>query len=283
VSVKGIELKQVGHGDAQVDYGSEKPRYGALRRQIERYYNDLIVPLDKLKSKAEIIIGVAFAKVADDEPFRYNAARRRLMDAAISTFLDDLAGVDRSEEGFIAGGIESDTPDGIIQQHNVMAYAVGLQRGSDLLNVAQTLTAARNNPATEKMLENAFARLSQNGQMRLEEVRDEIHSILASGAQAGLSPLDVSRQLSARFDEYSAYEFQRLARTEAAFASEEGAREQMEELGVTTYTVLVDASACSICQGYVGQIIPADGDLPPYHPNCLCASAPAGIGELLLG
>lgn len=279
-----IELKQLGDGSAQVDYGSEKPRYRALARSIDRYYRDLLRPLDVLQDRLERALGfngqkTALARVldfrravkdqAEDTAFRFNKQRQRLVDYAIDTFLTELAGPDRSEEGFIAGGIESDTPDGIIQQHNVMAYAVGLQRGSDLLQQRQTLTAARNNPATEKMLENAFARLSQNGQMRLEEVRDEIHGILAGGAQAGLSPLDVARQLSKQFDQYSSYEFQRLARTEAAFASEEGARAQMEDLGVTHYIWLIDASACPRCQGYVGQIIAAEDvdNLPPAHPN----------------
>ena len=279
-----VTEKQLGDGSAEVSYGTEKPRYRALRRQIEAYYADLLRPLDMLQGRLETALGLPQTTKADTEAFRYNKARQRATDAAIDAFLTELAGPDRTEEGFVQGGIESDTPDGVIQQHNVMSYAVGLQRGSDLLNRPQTLTAARNNPATEKMLENAFARLSQNGQMRLEEVRDDIHGILAGGAEAGLSPLDVARQLSKQFDQYSSYEFQRLARTEAAFASEEGSRAQMEDLGVTAYIWLIDASACPICQAYVGQVIAADDrdNLPPAHPNCLCSASPAGIGELLL-
>jgi SPP1 gp7 family putative phage head morphogenesis protein len=258
-------------------------RYRAIAAQIDRYYRDLLRPLDALQTQLETILGLPQATKAE-EPFRFNRARQRATDAAIDTYLEELAGPDRSEEGFVQGGIESDTPDGVIQQHNVMAYAVGLQRGSDLLNRAQTVTAARNNPATERMLENAFARLSSGGQMRLETVRDDIHGILAGGAEAGLSPLAVGRQLADQFDAYSRYEFQRLARTEAAYASEEGVRAQLEDLGVTAYQVLVDASACAICQGYVGQVIAADDleNLPPAHPNCACSSAPAGVGELLI-
>lgn len=278
-----IELKQIGDGSARVDYGTEKPRYRAIAAQIDRFYRDLLRPLAALQTRLETILGLPQATKAED-PFRFNRARQRATDAAIDAYLDELAGPDRTEEGFVKGGIESDTPDGVIQQHDVMAYAVGLQRGSDLLQQAQTVTAARNNPATERMLENAFARLSSGGQMRLETVRDDIHGILAGGAEAGLSPLAVGRQLADQFDSYSRYEFQRLARTEAAYASEEGVRAQLEDLGVTAYQWLISAGACVICQGYQDQVIAADDtdNLPPAHPNCACSVAPAGIGELML-
>lgn len=278
-----IELKQISDGSSRVDYGTERPRYRALARRIDLYYRDLLHPLEVLQQRLETMLGLPKVTKAD-EPFRFNRARQRATDAALDTFLEAFAGPDRSEAGFVAGGITSDTPDGIIQQQNILSFAVGLQRGSDLLNQRQTLTAARNNPATEKMLEKAFARLSANGQMRLEGVRDDIHGILAGGSQAGLNPLEVARQLTAQFDEYSSYEFQRLARTEAAYASEEGARAQMEEYGVTAYIWLIDASACPLCQGYVGIVIDArDTDnLPPGHPSCLCSASPAGIGEELL-
>lgn len=307
------ELKQVTHGPAQIEYGTEKPRYRALERAIAAYYRDLLRPLEALHQKLEMVLGLprvdTVEPTADDrkyaeelvqagrhkeqsrpivikeaDPFTFNRSRQRQVDAAIDTFLEALAGPDRSEEGFIKGGIESDTPDGIIQQHNILSFATGLQRGSDLVSQEQTVTAARNNPATEKMLENAFARLSESGQLRLEQVRDELHGILAGAAEAGLGPLDTARQLSAQFDEYSRYEFQRLARTEAAYASEEGVREQLQAYGVTAYEWLVDASACPVCQGYVGQVIAADDveNLPPAHPNCLCTVSPAGIGEMML-
>ncbi len=276
-----IQEKVVTHGESRVDYGNERPKYRALSRRIDLYYRDLLRPLEALHARLETMLGLP--EVAkDDSPFSYNRARQRQADLALEAFLTELAGPDRSEEGFVKGGIESDTADGIIQQQNVLSFATGLQRGSDLLNRGQTLQAGRNNPATEKMLENAFQRLSVGGQMRLEEIKDEIHGVLAGGAEAGLNPLEVARQLSKQFDQYSSYEFQRLARTEAAYASEEGVRGQLEAYGVTAYQILVDAGACPICIPYANQIIEVGGDLPPYHIQCLCTVSPAGIGEMLL-
>lgn len=283
-SVIQVDTRQVGHGDAAISYGSgEKPRYAAIRRAADRYYGDLVFAVASLRTKIGHSLAMEITK-SEPPPFEYNRRLRRLVDGLVGAFLDEIAGPDRSEAGFVQGGIESETPDGIIQGQNILCYAVGLQRGSDLLNRAQTLQASRNNPATEKMLSNAFARLSQGGEMRLEGVRDDIHGILTSAARAGLNPLETARQLGQQFDQYEGWEFQRLARTEAAYASEEGVREQLESYGVSHYIWLISDGACPICQGYVGQIIEAgDTDnLPPSHPNCACASAPAGIGEMML-
>jgi SPP1 gp7 family putative phage head morphogenesis protein len=127
------------------------------------------------------------------------------------------------------------------------------------------------------MLDHAFDRLSANGALRLEGVKDEIHGVLVSATDAGLNPLATARQLAGQFDQYAGWEFQRLARTEAAYAAEEGTRGQLAELGVERLEVVIAAGACPICQAYDGQVFAIDDteNLPPFHPNCLCATAPA--------
>lgn len=300
--------RAIGLGDSQVSYGSgEKPRYQALARTIQAFYADLQPPLVDLReavfaatqlpevdtvapTKADFDHAAQLVKdgrhlspahpivVKAEEPFRFGAKMRRVIDRAINIFLDTIAGPDRSRTGYVNGGAESDTPDGILQQRQIMAYAVGLRRASDLVGAAQTLVPSRSDPAVMEMLENAFARLSTGGVLRLEGVRDEIHGVLVGGADAGLSPLDVGRQLSKQFDQYSGYEFERLARTESAFASEAGNREQLREFGVSFVKILLASGACPICQAYEDLIIPIDEDasLPPYHPNCCCSASPAG-------
>ena len=99
------------------------------------------------------------------------AKQRRLIDLAIDLFLTEMAGPDRSREGYVTGGMESDTPDGVLQQRQVFSYAIGLRRAADLLNQTfSTLTPGRQDPAVLKMLDGAFARLSENGKLRLEAV-----------------------------------------------------------------------------------------------------------------
>jgi SPP1 gp7 family putative phage head morphogenesis protein len=270
--------RAIGGGESQVSYGSgEKPRYQALARTIQQFYEDLQPPLADLREAVFTATQLPEVEKAEGGPvFRYTAKLRRILDKAITKFLDTVAGPDRTREGYVNGGAQSDQSDGILQQRQIMAYSVGLRRAADLVGTAQTLVPARADPAVREMLDNAFSRLSQNGALRLEMVRDDIHGILVSGSDAGLSPLDVGRQLSKQFDQYSGYEFERLARTESAFASEAGNREQMMEFGVQFVTWLLAAGACPICQAYEGRIIPIEDEdnQPPAHPNCMCSATP---------
>lgn len=269
----------IGHGDSQVSYGgSEQPRYAALRHSIDGYYADLLRPLAVLRAAVYSAIGATDPATKTAEPFRYTTASRQVIDRAVEQFLTVMAGPDRTRKGFVQGGSES--PDGVIQSRDVLAYAIGLHRGADLAGKAQTMQAGRDSPAVREMLDNAFDRLSAKGALRLEQVRDDIHGALTSAQSAGLNPIETARQLAAQFDQYKGWEFQRLARTESAFAAGAGARDQMQDLGVQRVEVMISASACEICQGYEGQVFDV-GDTdnqPPYHPNCLCDTAPAAPG-----
>lgn len=273
----------VSHGDSQISYGNgEKPKYYALRSAIDGYYRDLLRPLDALRTAVFTALPVRDpGKAAKTEPFRYTAAVRRVIDAALDLFLAELAGPDRSRAGFMQGGSQADTPDGILQQRSLFSYAVGLQRGASLLHAEQSLQAGRQSPAVTAMLDNAFSRLSEGGKLRLESVRDDIHSVLVAAQDAGLSPLNTARQLAAQFDQYSSWEFARLARTESAFAAEEGTRNQFEALDVTHVEILISSGACPVCEGFAGKVFALDdeADLPPYHPNCCCSISPAEAPE----
>jgi hypothetical protein len=264
--------RAIGGGESQVSYGSgERPRHSALARTIDQFYADLQPPLADLREAVFAATQLPEVEKAEGGPvFRYTAKLRRILDAAITKFLDTVAGPDRTRAGYVNGGAQSDQSDGILQQRQILAYSVGLRRAADLVGTAQTLVPSRQDPAVKEMLNGAFSRLSTGGALRLESVRDDIHGVLVGGADAGLSPLDVGRQLSKQFDNYSGYEFERLARTESAFASEAGNREQMMEFGVQFVTWLLAAGACPICQAYEGQIIPIDDEdnQPPAHPNC---------------
>jgi len=270
--------RAIGHGDAQVQYGGgEKPRYSALARTIQQFYEDLQPPLADLRETVFQVTGLQdVVKAEGGPPFRFTAKIRRVLDKAIDIFLEKMAGPDRSRKGYVNGGVESDQSDGILQQRQILAYSVGLRRASDLVGAAQTLVPSRSDPAVKEMLENAFNRLSKGGVLRLESVRDDIHGILVSGADAGLSPLDIGRQITKQFDQYSGYEFERLARTESAYASEAGNREQLLEFGVQYVVWLLSSGACPICQAYEGKVIPIDDEenQPPGHPNCACSVAP---------
>lgn len=248
----------------------EAPKYAALRLGIERFYAALQPPLETLRRRC--FNQLAFpdpGKAADEDPFTYTDAHEALIDEALDLFLTEMAGTERTAAGFAVGS-------GVIQRQDLQLFSTGLQRGASLLGAAVTFRGDRESPAVRQMLDSAFKRLSERGTLRLEGIRDDIHGILTSAQAAGISPIETGRQLAAQFDEYSGYEFERLARTEAAFAAEAGARAQMAELGVTQVEILVSAGACDICQDYAGQTVDVDDEdsMPPYHPNCCCSVSP---------
>jgi SPP1 gp7 family putative phage head morphogenesis protein len=267
-------LTEVKQGDATVSYGgSEKPQYRALKQAIDGLYSDLLRPLERLEGQTYLLLGLPKPKA---ESFRYTTAMRRVLDEAFDIYLAEIAGPDRSREGYVNGGPAADTPDGVLQQWQRFSFAVGLRRGSDLAQRPQTFSAERQSPAVRNMLDNAFTRLSEGGKLTLEKIRDEVHSILTSATQAGLSPLDTGRQLRDLFTDYKGYQFERLARTESAFAAISGSREQMADLGVTHVRWLFQSGACPVCLSFDGLLIPIEDTArhPPAHPSCLCDISP---------
>lgn len=265
------------YGDSQVDYGSEKPKYRALAKAIQDYYADLLRPLRRARSEVFAILKLPGGTKAAGDFFSFDETQDEAVGESIERLVTEVFGPIRTRKGFVEGGLASDASDGIIQQRNVLTWAVGIARASGLLDRESTVSASRQSPAVKNMLDNAFTRLSDNGKLRLEGVRDEVHSLLTSAEAAGLSPIETGRQLAARFDAMQRFEFERLARTESAFAAEAGTQEQFKEFGVSHVIWLTSAGSCPLCLSYVGKLIAVDDteNLPPRHPNCACSISPA--------
>ena len=272
-----IELKGLEYGDAHVEYGSEKPRYRALRTAIDQYLQDLLRPLQRARSDIFAILKLPGGAKADGEFFDFSEQQDEAITETVDRLVTELAGPIRTRRRFVEGGLASGASDGIIQQRNVLTWAVGVARASRLLDRDATVSASRQSPAVQQMLDSAFTRLSTGGKLRLEGIRDEIHSMLVTGQDAGISPIEMGRQLAARFEVYQRFEFERLARTEAAFAAEAGTQEQFKEFGVSYVVWLTSAGSCPICLSYVGKLIEITDmeNLPPAHPQCGCSISPA--------
>lgn len=255
-------------------YDGDEPKYPELRAAIQGYYNATLPPLAALRKACFSALDVPDPTKAEaEEPFDYTTLARETIDEAVEIFLTEMAGPNRTRIGFV----DTQDEDGILQEQSRLAHEIGLARGVELMGAEEGLEAARNSPAVRQMLNHAFDRLSENGRLVLEDVRDEIHGILVGAQAEGLNPIETGRQLAAQFDEYKGWQFQRLARTEAAFASEEGVRNQLRELGVEQVEILVSAGACEdICQPYDGLAVDIndEANLPPFHPNCVCSVNP---------
>ncbi|MEN6358346.1 MAG: hypothetical protein ABFD83_14835 [Armatimonadota bacterium] len=257
---QGHSLIKFAISDAQASIGTdESPKDPRIAKAIGKFHADIQAQVDILekriwralklpaklssKQKTRQIDSISF----EAEPhFEYSAAQQEQIDWAIDDFLDAMAGRDRSALGFIG----SESSDGLIQQWDRFAYSIGGNRADEIAGADATKALPdRNSEGVKKMLNEAFERLSENGQLRLEGVKDDIQGMLLGAMDAGMSPIDVGRQLSQQFDAYRGWEFERLARTEVSAAQNQGQVNEFQAQGFRDAT----------------------SEKPPFHPNCLCA------------
>jgi len=211
-------------------------------------HNAIVRASNELKSQILCICNLPTQTRADDEQaFTFSSMQEREFNRAVDIFLEKMAGRDRTRLGFTNNADES----GIIEHYDRYAHSLGITRAYELTGAGDSaLSATENESGVQAFMGMAFDRLSENGAMRLEGIRDELRGILEDGVANSINPIDVARSISAQFDEYSRYEFERLARTEIAFAQNAGFIDECQAEQIDTSTV--DTSAF------------------PAHPNCLC-------------
>lgn len=217
-----------------------------------------------------------FAAAGLDEPAKsvknLNQGQERALDAAIEAFMRQMAGSDRSAEGFVS----ADSEDGLIQQAEYLAHSVGVGRAQAL-----TGTMARNPQLEEAqrqaLLRDAFSRLSEDGRLRFEDRLAEIGRTMVQGFRDGSNPLEIARQLGDNLDGYHQGRLRTIVRTEMAIASETAIIGGFREAGVSQYSVIGDPTTDEVCvnaqEGGPYNLSDADS-LPPYHPNCFCSTVP---------
>jgi SPP1 gp7 family putative phage head morphogenesis protein len=223
--------------------------------------------------------GGRISRFADDAPagsFKLSAEQEAAVDAAIEKFIAQMVGAGQTEAGFTAG----DTEDGTVQQYERLAHAVGVEEARRLTDAeAAAFQPTRESPEIKALLKGAFSRLSEGGKLRIGEQLSDIKDILTDGMLGGLSPLDVAADLADRFTTYEEYEWERLARTESAFAAVTGQLDEYKAEGVEELENLVSELACPICQAFAGTKVKVADAIPgenvaPFHPNCLDSTIP---------
>jgi len=244
----------------------EQSKDARVNQAIEVFWADCRAALDGLEKAIMGALGFPNEPTANawykafgtDEvtPFDYTPEQLKIIDAAIGKFLTRMAGKERTRQGFVSPEVE----DGLIQDHDRFAWSLGVKRATEMTGAAANIVLPeRNGPAIKTMLDNAFTRLSEGGRMRLEGTLDDIHGILLGATEAGLNPIEVSRQLRDQFDNYRGWEFERLARTEIATAQNDGMCQEFKAEGVDVSGV--------------------ENDLPAYHCNCVCGITIKQVGD----
>jgi hypothetical protein len=237
--------------DAHVSFGQgEQPSDQRIADAVDGLYSDAVEAVGELRERTWEILRLPQPEDVQTRAagFAYTPEQLSALDTAIDQFLTTMAGRYRTQAGFTA----QDGGDGLIQQWDRFAHGLGVTRATEMTGAqAARVLPGRNSEAITNLLNNAFVRLSEGGQLRLEGQLDDLRTIIREGMDLGSSPIDVARRMGRRFDSYQGWEFQRLARTEIAFSQNAGLVDEFRAEGADTS--LVDLSAF------------------PAHPNCMCS------------
>ena len=124
--------------------------------------------------------------------------------------------------------------------------------------------------------ENYSKRIWSNTNALAKEVRE----VLTEAAVSGESIYKTSRKLSDKFNQ-SAYNSQRLIRTETTYATNQAELLSYDELDIDKYEFVatLDTRTSSICQKMDGKVFKtsdaqAGKNLPAMHPNCRSTTIP---------
>lgn len=226
--------------------------------------------------------GRAPLRFAEDEAetFILSEAQEKAIDAAVQKFIASLMG----EGASAAEWSGTDAEDGALQHYERLAHAVGVEEARRLTDAqAAAFQPTRESPEIKALLENAFSRLSNQGQLRIGSQLSGIKDTLTEGMLAGRSPLDVASDLEDLFGRYESHEWERLARTEMAFAACQGQIDEYAAEGIEELENLVSALACPVCQAFAGTRVKVSEAIPgenvaPFHPNCLDSTIPVVPG-----
>lgn len=158
---------------------------------------------------------------------------------------------------------------GPLLQEAFRAWVRGLE------NAAAPLNAQAAIDATHEEMRSTLTRrgmdLVRNATVRA--LRDDILSELTSGAYDGLGPKEVARRLAQKFA-LREYDWERLARSEIAYAQVLGKEAQYAELGLPDYDWITASESCPICveRASAGPYKIGAGPLPmrDSHPECCC-------------
>jgi hypothetical protein len=201
---------------------------------------------------------------------KLTVADQMMLDAAIRAYYREVI------DGYATSGSPTreqfTSADAILPGHLRTEYNAGVDAAVELLGeeTARVVGAARTRTLS-LFMRDAFSRLSQRGWGCLRDVMDRdgdvrgwldgtvarspgVRQIIAYGVEQGTNPLEVERWCGRAYDQYERWEFQRLARTEIAFATAAGQQDELEAAG---YRLVPQANGDPLFR-------------VPIHPNCIC-------------
>ena len=153
--------------------------------------------------------------------------------------------------------------------------------------ITQEMVDSVLNKPLKKSIERSgiYSKLKERGTNMITTVaankQKSLLNYIENEADQGKPMKEVSQNALEKFSlPLEKYEVDRIAKTETAWAANQGSMEAGKELGIDKFEVLLDPDACDICQDAYGTEEVMDEDeldsegVPPLHPNCQCVVEP---------
>lgn len=262
--IKRIYGNMLNDVQTQIDafYGRYAAGEGITLAEAKKRVSQLDIAAYERKAK-KYVEQREFSKQANEEMRLYNATMRinRLEMLKANIGLELIAGHDELEQ-FMGGILKGRTEDELTRQAGIL--------GKTIKSNAQTANAIVN-----ASFHNAT--FSDRVWMYQGMLRDELDKLLQQGLVQGKNPRVLARELRKTF-EASAYNTERLMRTELARVQTEAQKQSFERNGFEDYEFIVNGGCCEICEGLKGKhfkvakMMPGE-NAPPMHPHCRCSTA----------
>lgn len=143
-----------------------------------------------------------------------------------------------------------------------LIHAVAGPGLAEMLVKGQAMLDAEKGLAIRQVLDHGFERLSPEGRDALGPILSTLREQLNALTYGTVNPFSVSQFWTQQFDEYTDWQFARLARTEVAFGFMTGKLAGLMDQYDASEEALLAHSA-----------------LPPIHPNCMCDVQPLTVGD----
>ena len=120
-----------------------------------------------------------------------------------------------------------------------------------------------------KFLQGNAAQLSQSS---LDRLKGNLDETVIAGVRDGKPIREITKDVHAIFDDMKGHEAERIARTEVARGTNNGALVGYDSMEVAVVEYYANAGACPECEAHHGDLMTVDEAMNyiPLHPNCYC-------------
>lgn len=140
-------------------------------------------------------------------------------------------------------------------------------------------------PAMQQAIDYASAHCAKLVTQMDEETKSRLAKIISDGIKDKRGIEGLKRDIRKEFTDMSHYRARMISRTETNDSLSQAFMDRGKELGITGKEI-VGGDPCEMCQANIAEgIVPLNHvfgsghERPPFHPNCVCALAPAMIRE----